>query len=107
MPQFLQHVHIGWGGFFTTLGILVALLFLRRLLTVDRRRRGRTALAFLALSLILRLGAGGLLSMEEPGAASVVSFLAILLEAFGITGFVALVVFDIGLARIRIDVPSL
>jgi small-conductance mechanosensitive channel/CRP-like cAMP-binding protein len=107
VPQFLQHVHIGWGGFFTTLAILIALLFVRRLLPADRRRRGRTALAFLALSLLLRLVAGGLLSLEEPGAASVVSFLAILLESFGVTGVVALLVFDIGLARVHINVPSL
>jgi small-conductance mechanosensitive channel/CRP-like cAMP-binding protein len=107
MADILRQVHIGWGGFFTTLGILVALLFVRRLLTADRRRRGRVALAFLALSIMLRLGAGGLLALQEEGSASVVSFLAILLESFGITGFVALVVFDISLARVRINVPSL
>jgi small-conductance mechanosensitive channel/CRP-like cAMP-binding protein len=107
MPELLKHVHISWDGFFFTLGILIALLFARRLLTVDRRKRGRTALVFLALSLVLRLGAGGLFGIDEPGAGNVLGFLAILLEAFGITGVVALLAFDIGLARVHVTVPSL
>src|SRR5262252_1691096 len=107
MPEILQHVHVSWDGFLLTLGILVALLFVRRLLPADRRGRGRAALAFLALSLVLRLAAGGLQSIDQDKAASVVVFLSVLLEAFGITGFVALLVFDIGFARVRLSVPSL
>ena len=107
MPDIIKHVHVSWDGFFLTLGILIALLFVRRLLPPDRRQRGRVALVFLALSLILRLGSGGLHEMSEKDAAAVVIFLAVLLEAFGITGVIALLVFDIGFARVRISVPSL
>src|SRR5215470_6799058 len=106
MPEFLKHVHISWDGFFLTLGILIALLFARRLLPPDRRQRGRVALVFLALSLFLRLVSGGLSEVDAKDAATVFSFIAIFLEAFGITGVVALVVFDIGFARMGVSVPS-
>jgi small-conductance mechanosensitive channel/CRP-like cAMP-binding protein len=107
MPAVFRQLHMSWDGFFLTLGILVALLFVRRLLPPDRRRRGRVALVFLALSLILRLGSGGLHALDEKDAAQVMVVLALLLLAFGITGVIALLVFDIGFARVRVTVPSL
>jgi small-conductance mechanosensitive channel/CRP-like cAMP-binding protein len=107
MPEIIRHVHVSWNGFFLTLGILVALLFVRRLLPLDRRQRGRIALVFLALSLLLRLGGGALIEAEAKDAATAVTLIAIFLEAFGITGFVALLVFDIGFARVQVSVPSL
>jgi len=107
MPEIIRHVHVSWNGFFLTLGILVALLFVRRLLPLDRRQRGRVALVFLALSLVLRLGGGALVEIDAKDAATAVTLIAIFLEAFGITGFVALLVFDIGFARVDVSVPSL
>jgi small-conductance mechanosensitive channel/CRP-like cAMP-binding protein len=106
MPDIIQRVHVSWDGFLLTLAILVVLLFVRRLLPPDRRQRGRIALAFLALSLVLRL-VGGALHLVHEGAATVLAFIAALLEAFGVTGFVALLVFDIAFARVRLHVPSL
>src|SRR5262249_49526331 len=83
------------------------LLFARRLLPPDRRRRGRVALALLALSLVARLVVGALLELGVKPAADVVSFVAVLLESFGITGVVALLAFDVALGRVGVDVPSL
>src|SRR5215470_15485236 len=82
MPDVIRQIHISWDGFFLTLVILIALLFVRRLLPPDRRRRGRVALVFLALSLVLRLASGGMHAMELKDAATVIAFLAVLFEAF-------------------------
>src|SRR5262245_18257143 len=107
VPQVIQQVQIGWGGFVITLAGFIGLLFLRRLLPPDRKKRGRVGLAMLALSLVLRLGAGGLRAMAEGGPGGVLAFLAILLMAFGFTALVALLVFDILLARLRVRIPEL
>lgn len=107
MPDVFRHIHVSWDGFFLTLGILIALLFARRLLPPDRRRRGRVALVFLALSLVLRLGSGGLHALDARDAAQAMVVVALLLLAFGITGVIALLIFDIGFARVSIIVPSL
>jgi small-conductance mechanosensitive channel/CRP-like cAMP-binding protein len=107
MPELLAHVHVSWGGFLATLAILVGLLFARRLLPVDRRQRGRVALACLALSLALRILAAGLMEAGLRDGAGVAELLALLLQAFGITGVLALVLFDLGFARVGVPVPSL
>jgi small-conductance mechanosensitive channel/CRP-like cAMP-binding protein len=103
----LANVQVSWTGALITFGLLVGLLFLRRLLPPDRRKRGRIALIFLALSLLVRLGGAGLDLVDKPTGASVLGFISILFLAFGITGVIALLVFDIGLARVRVQVPEL
>jgi small-conductance mechanosensitive channel/CRP-like cAMP-binding protein len=100
----LKQFDVSWTGFFVTLAFLVGLLFLRRLLPPDQSRRGRWALLLLALSLILRLTAGGLEAVD-PGAASVVAFVAVMFMAFGVTGVLTLVMFDLILGRTKIRVP--
>ena len=100
----LKQFDVSWIGFFVTLGFLVGLLFLRRLLPPDQSRRGRWALLLLALSLILRLTAGGLQAVDS-GAASVVAFVAVMFMAFGVTGVLTLVVFDLILGHTKIRVP--
>lgn len=107
MPELFKHVQISWDGFLVTLAIFLALLFVRLLLPAGRRRHGRIALILLGLSLVLRLVAGGLGQLERPGVANVIAFVAVFAGAFGIAGTVALVLFDIGLARLRVQVPSL
>jgi small-conductance mechanosensitive channel/CRP-like cAMP-binding protein len=101
------HIHVGWEGILLTLAVLLAMLFVRRLLPPDRRRRGRVHLVFLALSFLLRLAVGGLMTFEMSEAGTVVGFISILLLAFGMTGLIALVVFDISLPRVHVEVPSL
>jgi len=58
--EVISKVQVSWGEFIATLVILVGLLFLRRLLPPDRKKRGRSALVLLALSLLSRLFADGL-----------------------------------------------
>lgn len=105
--EVISKVQVSWGEFLLTLLILVGLLFLRRLLPPDRKKRGRAALVLLALSLILRLVADGLGYLEYATGMNILGFIAVLLMAFGITGVIALLVFDILLARARVNVPEL
>jgi small-conductance mechanosensitive channel/CRP-like cAMP-binding protein len=107
VQQVISRVQVSWSGFVVTLIILVALLFLRRLLPPDRRKRGRSALALLALSLIARLAAGGAGLLGYDTGMSMLGFVAALLMAFGITGVIALLVFDILLARAQVQVAEL
>jgi small-conductance mechanosensitive channel/CRP-like cAMP-binding protein len=96
-----------WTGAVVTFVLLVAVLFLRRLLPPDRQKRGRVALVLLALSLLLRLAAVGLALLDKETAASVLGFVSTLFFAFGVTGVIALLVLDIGLARVGVSVPEL
>ena len=108
MDTALQNIRIqvGWVGFFVTLGVLIGLLFLRRLLPPDRRKAGRVTLILLTVSLLIRLSIGGL-AMSSPDAANIAGLLALLLMSFGIAGVVAIGAFDILLARVHVHVPSL
>ena len=103
----LRNVDYSWSGSLVAFALLVGVLFLRRLLPPDRQKRGRIALIFLVLSLLLRLSAIGLAMLEKDTAASVLGFISMLFFAFGVTGVIALLVFDIVLARFRVDVPEL
>src|SRR5688572_15999723 len=102
----LEKVEVSWTGALVTFGLLVGLLFLRRLLPPDRANRGRVALVFLALALLVRLAAGGAELFDRDSLTRALSFVSILLMAFGITGVIAVLVFDILLARTRVKVPE-
>jgi small-conductance mechanosensitive channel/CRP-like cAMP-binding protein len=100
-------VHISWAGFGITFGSLIAVLFLRRLLSRERVKRGRPAVYFLALSLVIRLAAVGAHELDFETVESVLAFIAILFMGFGVVGVAAMLVFDIVLARVGVEVPPL
>jgi small-conductance mechanosensitive channel/CRP-like cAMP-binding protein len=93
-------------GLAGTFAATVIVLFLRRSLRREHDKRGRGTLLFLVLSLVLWIF---IVAAHAMGYApkSVAYLVAILLLAFGLTGLVALVAFDIVLDRFRVVVPPL
>jgi small-conductance mechanosensitive channel/CRP-like cAMP-binding protein len=100
----LKQLEVSWTGFFITFGFLVGLLFLRRLLPRDQVKRGRWTLLLLALSLVLRLSAGGSAHIDRT-TSLFLGFAAILTMAIGVTGVLTLLLFDVVLGRFKVRVP--
>jgi small-conductance mechanosensitive channel/CRP-like cAMP-binding protein len=98
----LRGLGLTWSGLAATLIALVAALFLRRLLPRDRAQRGKATVALLAVAPALHfLATGvGLLGFRAPSA--ILELVNLLFLAFGITGAVGLLVFDVTLGRTRV-----
>ncbi len=104
----LQQIEPIWSGLGATLVALVVLLLLRRSLPPGQRERGRAALAFLVAALLVRLAAIGLVEWGGVWAArGILGILHVVTLVLGLSGLLSLVIFDLGLNRRRIRVPSI
>src|SRR3989442_7666272 len=85
---------------------LLAVPVLRRLLPRGRRHRGGGAILFLGASVVLSMGAI-LLGGMAVSLGSVVQVVSVLMLGIGLVAIAGLVVFDLVLARVGVDVPSI
>jgi small-conductance mechanosensitive channel/CRP-like cAMP-binding protein len=98
----LTSVQVSWTGFAVTIGGLIAVLFARRLLQADQAKRGRGALLLLTVALLARLIAIPLEYFEALTVAGFLNFLTVLFTAFGLTGLIAMLLFDIAARRVNL-----
>lgn len=84
---------------------LVLVLFLRRLLPVEKRTRGKVTLGVLVAAILLHGAALACDSLGFPVATRTISFVAILLQSFAMTGVVRMLLFDLLLHAIRVRIP--
>jgi len=96
-----------WTGSAATLGTILALLVLRRVLSREQRKHMRVPLFFLGLALVLGLSATAALKIGAYTVWGLLSFLDLLSLIVGITSLLSFVVFDLVLNRTRVRVPAL
>jgi len=98
----LRGLGLTWSGLAATLTALVAALFLRRLLPRDRAQRGKATVVLLAVAPVLHFLATGVGALGFRVPSAILQLVNLLFLAFGITGAVGLLVFDVTLGRTRI-----
>src|SRR5262245_56456951 len=108
MPESLMRMQFSWAH------VIVAVLAIGLALTLSRlalgrpyRRRVLIIVVALAVSLLLHVLKMGIDVVVREGAPSALSGGAVLLLAFGITGLLGLLVFDLGFRRARLEVPTI
>jgi small-conductance mechanosensitive channel/CRP-like cAMP-binding protein len=88
-------------GLLAALVTLIAVLFLRLLLPTEQRSRGKITLIFLGISLALHTASYVSDAAGATVAVGSLSFLAVLLQSFAMTGVARMLLFDIALGRVR------
>jgi len=86
---------------------LLAMPILRRLLPRGRRHRGGGAVLFLGVSVVLSASAILLGGMAGASLGTLVQVVSVLTLGIGLVAIAGLVVFDLVLARVGVDVPSI
>src|SRR5262245_54796186 len=87
--------------------MLAAIPVLRWLAPAARRHRRGGALLFFALSVSVAMGAIALGTMGGASAGSIIQLVALLALAIGLVATAGVVVFDLLLARLGVNVPSI
>jgi small-conductance mechanosensitive channel/CRP-like cAMP-binding protein len=105
--DWLRDADPAWVVLVFAIGLLMAIPVLRRLVPASRRHRGGAALLFAGLALTLALGAIASGGMGGASAAGIVQLVALLALAIGVVAATGLVVFDLVLARLGANVPSI
>jgi small-conductance mechanosensitive channel/CRP-like cAMP-binding protein len=108
MLDTLIQMRFSWGHVITAvLGMILALALSRLSIGRLHRRRVTIIVAALAVSLLLHMTGIGFDVLVKGGAPSALNAGAVLLLAFGLTGLLGLLVFDLGFRRARLDVPTI
>jgi len=105
--QRLRHLELGWTGLGFMVLCWVGVLFLRRLLPDDRRKRGRFSSYALGVAPLLHLVATGFSLAGLDGVAGALHLCNLALVTTAAAGVAGMVLFDIVLARTRFAVPDL
>ncbi|HEX8953475.1 MAG TPA: mechanosensitive ion channel family protein, partial [Polyangia bacterium] len=108
MLDTLMQMRFSWGHVTTgVLGIILALALSR--LSIGRLHKKRVTLivAALSASLLLHVVGIGIDVLVKGGAPSALNAGAVLLLAFGLTGLLGLLLFDLGFRRARLEVPTI
>ena len=103
----LRDADPAWVVLTLALAMLAAIPVLRWLAPAARRHRGGGALLFFALSVSLAMGAIALGTMGGTSAGSIVQLVALLALAIGLVATAGVVIFDLLLARLGVNVPSI
>jgi small-conductance mechanosensitive channel/CRP-like cAMP-binding protein len=108
MLETLSQLGFSWGQVTTAIVAIIAALALARV-PVGRlhRRRVIVIVTALAASIALHLGAMGLDTLNTGGSWQPLHAAAVLLLAFGLTGLVGLLLFDLAFQRARLTVPTI
>lgn len=108
MLDTLSQMRFSWGHVVTgVVGIIVALLLLSRAVGREHRRRVFVIVVALSAAILLHFTALGLDLVTHGDQERPLHAVAVLLLAFGLTGLVGLVVFDLGFRRARLEVPTI
>src|SRR5262245_22342187 len=103
MLETLIHLRFSWGYAVTAIvGIVVALAITRATAVKQHRRRIFIIVCALAASVLLHLVAWGLDELFPSGSHRGMHAGAVLLLAFGLTGLLGLVMFDLAFDRARL-----
>src|SRR5437870_8590879 len=103
----LQAAGPGWIVLGVAALALLAVPILRRLLPRGRRHRGGGAVLFLGASVVLSASAILLGGMAGASLGTLVQVVSVLMLGIGLVAIAGLVVFDLVLARVGVDVPSI
>src|SRR3989442_1246734 len=107
MTTILQDAGPGWVVLGVATLALLAVPILRRLLPRGRRPRGGGAVLFLGASVVLSASAVLLGGMAGASLGTLVQVVSVLMLGIGLVAIAGLVVFDLVLARVGVDVPSI
>lgn len=108
MLDTLAHTRFSWGHLTTgVIAVMVALWLLRYAVGRLHRRRIHIILGALGASIALHLTSIAIGVLTHEPAPHALGAGAVLLLAFGLTGLLGLVVFDLGFRRARLEVPTI